>query len=500
MDESPVIKLEKINKTFPGVRALNDINFSLKKGEIHSIVGENGAGKSTLINIIIGVLNQDRGDIYINGKKQEHYSPSIARELGLGIVPQELNLFPDRSVAENIMLGVSKKKTKFPYISWSQIYKDARDVLKNIDSKINVRTKVSDFTIAYQQLVQIARAIAFGANILILDEPTASLTMHETENLFRLIENFKKEDKSIIFISHHLEEVKKISDRISVMRDGELITTMDNKDIDIEKIIKLMAGKKIKKVSNDRSDKKIKKECVLEIKDLTRINEFNKISFKVKKGEILGIAGLVGSGRTELAKCIFGETQPSSGKVLWFGKETRIISPNNAIEIGIGYVPEDRRNEGMFPLLSITENILMPLLQSMARFFGINNRKKENIANQYVEDLNIKTPSTKQQIKFLSGGNQQKVILARWLAKNVKLLILDEPTRGIDVNAKGEIHRLINELANNELAVIVISSELEEVINLSHRILVMHEGNLKGFLDAGNIVEEDILKVALGNN
>jgi len=499
MDEFPVIVLEKINKEFPGVKAVNNVSFLLNKGEVHALVGENGAGKSTLINIIIGLLKPDSGDIFINGVKQEHYSPFIARSLGIGIVPQELNLFPNKSVAENIFFGMIKSKTGFPYINWTQIYKQAKEAISKIGLNLDVRLKISNFTIAIQQLIQITRALAFGANILILDEPTASLTIQEIENLFRLIKNFKEEGKSIIFISHNLDEVKKISDRISIMRDGNLVCTANTKDITIDEIIKAMAGREIVNLKISHN-KRLDNRNVLTVKNLTRKKEFSNINFTVNEGEILGIAGLIGSGRTELAKCIFGETLPNSGEILWLGKKVKINSTNSAINLGLGYVPEDRRHEGIFPSLSVSENIMIPLYQSLVRLTGINHALKNKIAIKFIKELNIKTSSLNKQIRFLSGGNQQKVILARWLAKNVKLLILDEPTRGIDVNSKKEIHELIRNLADSGLAVIVISSELEEIINLSDRIMIMHEGKLKGFLKSGEIKPEDILKIALNNN
>jgi len=498
MDEL-AISLENINKSFPGVKALDNVSFLLKKGEVHALVGENGAGKSTLINIIIGVLKQDSGNILINGEKQEHYSPFDAKSLGIGIVPQELNLFPNRSVAENIFFGIQKDRRVFPHINWAKIYKEAKEAISKIGLDVDVRLKVSSFTIATQQLVQITRALACGANILILDEPTASLTSQEIENLFRLIKGFKEEKKSIIFISHNLDEVKRISDRISIMRDGNLICTRDTKDISIDEIITVMAGRKVVNSKISRS-RKLDNKNVLKVQNLTRKNEFNDISFTVDECEILGVAGLIGSGRTELANCIFGETLPHSGEILWFGEKVKINSTNRAINLGLGYVPEDRRHSGMFPSLSVSENMLITLYQSLVRFSGINHTLKNKIAGKFVKDLKIKTPLLSKQIKFLSGGNQQKVILARWLAKNVKLLILDEPTRGIDVNAKGEIYDLIRSLADSGVAVIVISSELEEVINLSDRIMIMHEGNLKGFLKPEEIKQEDILKVALSGD
>ena len=497
MEKLSALGVRNIHKSFPGVKALNDVSFRLNKGEIHALVGENGAGKSTLMNVIMGLLQPDSGEIYLDEKKVVIDSPQKALSLGIGIVPQELNLVPQCSVAENIFLGMEKLKCGLPLIDWDTIYYDAKNILQKIGVNIDVKAKVCNMSVAYQQLVQIARALAFGANILILDEPTACLTSQETEHLFEILNQFKKEGKSIIFISHHMEEIKKMSDKVSVMRDGNLIATMNMSDTNIDEIIKLMVGRDMEQKETSRR-KSSAGSCILRVESLGRKNEFQEISFSLKEGEILGIAGLVGAGRTEIVRAIFGATQPDTGCIYWKEKKVSISSPHQAIKLGMGYVPEERRKYGIFPLTSVSQNISMPILKRLVKWMSINHAAEKELTSRYIKELNIKTPSADKQIRLLSGGNQQKTILARWLAKGVKLLILDEPTRGIDVNAKGEIHELIRRLADKGLAVILISSELEEVIQLSDRIMVMHEGSAKGFLDSAYVTQEEILKVALG--
>jgi ABC-type sugar transport system ATPase subunit len=490
------LELKNISKSFPGVKALSDVNFTVEVGEIHALVGENGAGKSTLMNVIMGLLQPDSGDIYVGQKKVTIDSPLKALSYGIGIVPQELNLVPQLSVAENIFLGKEKRKKVFKNIDWKTTQEEAKKYLNYIGVELDVNSPVSELKSAYQQFVQIARALAFGANILILDEPTASLTVQEAQKLFKILFQLQNEGKSMIFISHHIEEIEQISTRISVMRDGHLISTVKNGEISTDEIINLMVGREFKQKIKNR--KRIERDnCILEVKNLSRKNEFNNISFELNEGEILGIAGLVGSGRTELVRSIFGETTPDEGDIFWNGAKVKINSPKKAIQLGIGYVPEERKNSGIFPILSVRENVSMPLLKAIRKGISIDKKIEKELAAKYIDELKVKTSSAEKQIRLLSGGNQQKVILARWLAKNVKVLILDEPTRGIDINAKAEIHDLIHQLANEGLSVIVISSELEEVINLSDRIMVMHEGNQKGFFSAEETTQGELLKGAL---
>jgi len=493
--DSQVLQLSDVKKSFSGIQVLHGVNFSLRKGEIHALVGENGAGKSTLMNIIMGIHQPDSGEIRVNGSKVVVDSPLAALSLGIGIVPQELNLVPKATVAENIFLGMERKRGRFS-INWRSMYQDAGKLLAQIGVGIDVRTKAEELSAAYQQLVQIARALAFGAQILILDEPTASLTFNEAERLFDILEQLKREGKSIIYISHRMEEIRRLSDRVSVMRDGNMIDTLNKGEFTTEDLICLMAGRELSESLFARNKTPSEKE-LLKVSNLSRKNEFTDISFSLYEGEILGIAGLVGSGRTELANCIFGVTTPDEGSIWWEGKAVNIQSPTDAIKLGIGYVPEERRKNGIFAIRSVGDNITMPILRSLTKWSGINKNKEIEVIHQYIAKLKIKTSSPEQFIGYLSGGNQQKAILARWLAKGVKMLILDEPTRGIDVHAKHEIHELIKSLADAGMSVLIISSELEEVIHLSDRIMVMHEGRMKGIFDSSQVAQETLLQAAL---
>ncbi len=489
-----ILEMKSIVKKFPGTLALNKVDFNLKEGEVMALIGENGAGKSTLMNVLMGVFPFDEGEIILRNKRIENKSPYEALQNGIGMVPQELNLVNDISIAENIFLGLHQKKNCL--IDWGETKEKAREILNKLNVDINPRLKVKDISSAYQQLVSIARTLVFGSSIIILDEPTAALTINETKHLFDNIRKLKAEGKSIIIITHHLEEVVELSDRVTIMRDGQLVKACHTKELTIDDMIYYMANQKVEKKAKEKRE--FTDEDYLEIKNFSRKNEFRNIDFKVKKGEILGVAGLIGSGRTELFSCIYGLTKKESGQIILEGKEVVINSPNEAIENSIGLVPEERRKLGMFPVLPIYENVMIPSYSKVKRMGIINFRLTKKATDIHIEKLRIKTPSNSTLIKNLSGGNQQKVILARWMEKKVKLLILDEPTRGIDVRAKGEIYQLIKEMADNGITVILISSEMEELIKVTDRIMVMHGGKLKGFVDVKDDLEsEDILKIAL---
>lgn len=497
MENTLVLETKNLTKTFPGVQALKNVNFSLRKAEIHALVGENGAGKSTLVNSIMGLVKPEAGKILLYGREVDIDSPQTALKLGIGIVPQELSLVPHLSVAENIFLGMERLRRRLRIIDWANTCKAAEKLLADMNASLDVRAQVGGMSVAHQQLVQIARALAFGAKILILDEPTACLTIQETERLFKILSDLRREGRSIIYISHRLEEIKQLCDVVSVMRDGNLVATRRVDQTSIDELVSLMVGREVSKNEGTIRERS-SGSCLLEVEGLGRKGEFSDISFSIKAGEILGVAGLVGAGRTELARCIFGQTVPDSGKVYWDGKRVVIKSPEQAIKLGIGYVPEERRRDGIFPLLSVRENITITRLSNLVKWIGINRVKEKALAMEFISGLNIKTPSDATPIRNLSGGNQQKAILGRWLARKVRLLILDEPTRGIDVNAKAEIHHLIRKLAAEGLAVMVISSELEELINLADRIMVMHEGKLKGIVPGPSATQEQLLRLALG--
>jgi len=493
-----ILEMKKISKAFPGTQALSNVDFELKPGEIHALIGENGAGKSTLMNILIGIHRFDEGEIFLNGKKIENHHPYEALMEGIGMVPQELNLVPEVSVAENIFLGNERKKSKTGIVDWKETSQQARELLGKLDVNIDVNQKLGNLSAAYQQLVSIARLLASGSNVLIMDEPTAALTSSETRSLFNSMRLLREEGKSIIFITHHLEEVKEICDRVTIMRDSRVVHKAKIDELTIDEMIFYMANRHIEKAV--KVVEKVSNEVFFEVKNFSRAKEFANISFNVRKGEILGIAGLVGSGRTELVRCIFGLTKKDAGKTLIEGKEIEITGAHVAIAHGIGYIPEERRKYGIFPDLTVSENMLMPSYSKFLSTGMIRYPSIDHECSHYVDELKIKTASNNTLIKNLSGGNQQKVIISRWMAKGIRMLILDEPTRGIDVNAKGEIHRLIKAMAKSGVTVIVISSELEEVINLSDRIMVMYEGQCKGFVDDLNgLLQEDILKIALQN-
>ncbi len=491
------LEVREICKHFPGVQALHNVNVALYTGGVHAIIGENGAGKSTLMNIIFGVIQPDSGQIFRNGESVTIHRPVDAQKIGIGIVPQELNLVPKLTVMENITLGMAPCKISHMMLDWAGIEHQANAALQQIGERIDPHTLVADLSTAQQQLVQIARALAFGAKILIFDEPTASLTLQETDSLFHIIHNFQQQGGSVFYISHRLEEIREIADRVTVLRDGQKVIELDARQTNLHEMVKYMVGREVKETKRaaifDPTDKKI----VLQVDQLSRREEFQNISFILHAGEILGIAGLVGAGRTELAKCLYGDTTPDSGAMTLYSQPVLYTSPQQAIQSRLAYVPEERRQLGLFPILSVTENMTMPILQHLYRFFRIDRKQEASYVLEYVQKLDIKAAHIRQQIQNLSGGNQQKVILARWLLTGCQILILDEPTRGIDVNAKAEIHHLLKELVQQGLAIIFISSELQEVIDIADRILIMHEGRLKGEVLAHATNQEEVLRIAL---
>lgn len=489
------MEAKSVTKTFPSVRALNAVNFNLKFEEIHALVGENGAGKSTLINVLMGLYHPDAGSLYISEKEVVFSSPHDAIKHGITVVPQELNLIPELSVAENIFMGAEKRCKYIRTINWKSIYRNAELLLASMGAKLDIHTKVGNLSVANQQFVQIARCLALNTKIMIFDEPTACLTIKEADRLLALIRRFKQEGKSIIYISHHLEEVIALADRTTVMRDGCVVEVLDRKQFEMQRIIKGMVGREVlsRKIYRGVHDTK----SVLNVRGLTRHNEFEDISFDVQRGEIFGIAGLVGAGRTELLTTIFGSRRPHSGEIFVKGEKIARMTPAKAIALGLGYVHEERRKYGIFPILSVRENITLTIIRRFFRHLHILRREQCAVAEEYKIRMNIKTASIETPIGTLSGGNQQKAILARWLATGVDILMLDEPTRGIDVSSKAEIHAMLRDLADRGYTILLVSSDLEEVINLCDNILVMHEGKMKGLLNDPNITQEQLLEVAI---
>ena len=485
--------MKEIVKQFPGTLALDKVDLNLKPGEIVALIGENGAGKSTLMNVLMGVYKKDGGTIYLNGEEIENNSPYDALQKGIGMVPQELNLVPDITIAENIFLGNHQKKGI--RMDWKATSARAREILERLNVDVDPDAKVSSISAAYQQLVSIARTIAVDSKVIILDEPTATLTTVEIEKLFDTVRILKNEGRSIIFITHHLDEVEEMADRVFVMRDGKLVKVSDIADISIEDMIYYMANERVKKI--ERVDRQVSDEVLMSIRGYTRGHEFKNVNMDVKKGEILGVAGLVGSGRTELFNCIYGNSKKDSGTLMYKGEEVEFKSPAEAIKAGIGLVPEERRADGMFAELPIFENVMLPSYDKIKTAGFIDFKKARERTLEEIDKLSIKTASERSKIKNLSGGNQQKVILGRWLEKDVEVLILDEPTRGIDVHAKTEIYDLIRQLSDNGVTTIIISSELDELIAIADRIVIMFEGVVKGeIVPDQDLKREEILKVA----
>jgi ribose transport system ATP-binding protein len=491
-----ILEMQNISKRFPGVRALNNVNFELRKGEVHVLLGENGAGKSTLIKVLTGANIPDEGTLIIEGKKTVIKNPIHAEQLGISAVYQEFNLIPYLDAGQNIFLG--KEITKGIALNKREMYQKSAKVLETLGAKINNRIPVNKLGVASQQMVEIAKALSSDAKILILDEPSAVLTEEEIERLFAVIKILTARGVAIIYISHRLEEIAKIGNRVTVLRDGEYIKTVnvENGKIDISNLIQLMVGRKL--------DEQFPKEVVtpgaelLKVVNLNRNGVLKNINLNLRAGEILGIAGLVGAGRTEVARAIFGADKIDSGEIYVDGKLVKIESPKNAIASKIGLAPEDRKTDGLVQLLPIDSNINLASMRRVCTKGVINKQKMNRITSELVTNLRVATPSLKQKVMNLSGGNQQKVVLAKWLASESKVLILDEPTRGIDVGAKVEVYQLMNELVKQGVGIIMISSELPELLAMSDRILVMHEGKITGELARKDASQEKILRLAAG--
>ena len=486
-----------ITKSFAGVHALRGVSLSLRAGEVHALLGENGAGKSTLIKVITGAEKADSGTLMVNGSLVQHNSPAAARAMGIAAVYQQPALFPDLTVEENIALALENPGL-WRRIDWRARRRQARELLERTGAEIAPERAVSDLSMPEQQLVEIAKAIGAHARILILDEPTASLTDREVERLFRVIGTLRGEGAGIIYISHRLDEVAVIADRVTVLRDGQTIATCNLCDVDRGELVRLMVGRDIHAIFPKR-DVPIG-AVALEVKGLgCRAAGIRDITFQVRRGEILGIAGLVGSGRTELAETLFGLTPADRGEIRLQDAEARIGSPAEAIRRRLGYLPEDRRQHGVVMEMPIAANASLANLDAVSRNGLIDNERERNLARQYVERLRIKAPSIYTETGSLSGGNQQKVAVARWLAINPEVMVLDEPTQGVDIGSKSEIHQIMGDLAEQGMAIVMISSELPEILGMSDRIAVMHAGTIAGILSRAEATQEKILALALGH-
>ena len=493
MSEDYVLELEHIRKEYPGVIALADVTLQLRRGEVLGLIGENGAGKSTLIKCCSGAVVPTSGKIRINGKEFDRMTPQLAAENGIAIIYQEFNNVKELSAAENLFLGRPIRKGVM--IDKKAMEQKAKEAFDQLHIKINPKELVKNLTVGYQQMIEIAKAVQQNAQVLIMDEPSAPLTTNEVKSMFEVVELLRKKGVSIIYISHRLEEIFYLSDRIEVIRDGEYVDTLITKEANVDQLISLMVGREMTQKFPPRPDCIDKSKVVLELKDVCGNGDRN-MSLKIHAGEVLGLGGLVGAGRTELAQVIFGSKPKESGQILLNGKEINPQSPREAIDLGIALVPEDRKRHGALLGISIKNNINMPTYKRISKFSVINSRVEKGTAEKYREEIKIKCPHINQLVKNLSGGNQQKVILGKWLAADSQLIIFDEPTRGIDVGAKFEIYKLINDLVEQGRSVLMISSEMEELIGMSDRIIVLAEGEMTGELSKEEFNADTIMTFA----
>jgi simple sugar transport system ATP-binding protein len=493
---APLLQMKNVSVAFPGVRALSNVDFEVKRGEVHALMGQNGAGKSTLIKALTGVNRMETGKIIFEGKEINPRSTKEAQQMGISTVYQEVNLIPYLSVAENIGLG--RQPMRFGQVDWKEMNKRAEKALARLNLRLDVTQQLSAYSIAIQQMVAIARAVDISARLLILDEPTSSLDEKEVAQLFTIIRKLKADGLGIVFITHFLDQVYEISDRITVLRNGELIGVYEAKSLSKLDLISAMVGKELADLENaskqkSSSQKTEKKEVFLTIRGMSKRNSIDTFDIDFSKGEVVGLAGLLGSGRTEMARLIFGVDRPDKGKMCFNSQDVMINSPQKAMEFDFGFCPEDRKIEGIIPNLTVRENIILALQAKRGWFRSFSRKKQIEIAERYIRELGIATPGTEQAVKNLSGGNQQKVILARWLASDPRFLILDEPTRGIDVGAKTEIQKLILRLCQEGMSILFISSELEEVVRCSHRVAVMRDRQKISELTDDQVNEQTII-------
>lgn len=497
MDSNNILEMQNIDKSFGGVHALKNIDFSVKRGEVHALIGENGAGKSTLMKILSGAVQADRGKIYINGEEVKINNPGDAQRHKVGIIYQEFTLVPSLSVAENIFLGELPMGKVKGVIAWKELREKARAALSKLDFSLNVELPVNELTVAYQQMVEITKAISKNVQLLILDEPTSVLAPHEIEKLFKVISILKQQGVTMIYISHKLEEIFRISDSITVLKDGSLVGTVKTGDVDRDTLIGMMIGRKLESMFPKRTS--AIGETIMEVKNISSAvsNKPYNCSLYVRQGEVVGLSGLVGSGRTELARCIFGADPIKSGEIILKGKPVSVTSPVKAVKHKLGLVPEDRKKHGVILSKSIRQNITMPNFKAISAYNVIKSAKEKSIVRELMRVINIKAQSEETNVGNLSGGNQQKVALAKWFCTNSDVVIFDEPTRGVDVGAKYEIYKLINQLAEQGKGIIIISSEMEEILGMCDRVYVLREGTIAGMVDKTDMGEGNIMKYAI---
>ena len=497
MSTTPLLSADLISKSYAGVRALSGVSFDVHPGEVHALVGENGAGKSTLIKVMTGAVAADSGTLTVAGQPVPVMNPATSRALGIAAIYQQPALFPHLTVAENIAFAL-EPGTRWRRIDWSRRRRDAADLLERVGAGLDADRLVDSLSMPEQQLVEIAKAVGAAASVLIMDEPTASLSEREVERLFEVVARLKSQQVGIIYISHRLEEILAIADRVTVLRDGSTVGTHTREGLQRSTLIKLMIGRELSAIF-PKSEVPLG-DVALALRGVTCTSAgVRDVSLEIRSGEIVGLAGLVGSGRTELAQTVFGLTPPDAGEVFVHGRPVEVRSPAGAIDAGIGYLPEDRKQHGVIPEMPVDQNVSLATLDGVARAGLIDRVRERSQAERYVGQLRIKTPSVASDVESLSGGNQQKVALARWLATSPKVLILDEPTQGVDVGSKSEIHALMQELARRGLAVLMISSELPEILGMSDRIAVMRGGTIAGVLSRDEATQERVLAMALGH-
>jgi ABC-type sugar transport system ATPase subunit len=493
--EQPLLEVRDISKRFPGVQALDQAHLDVNRGEVLALVGENGAGKSTMMKILSGVYQPDSGTILMDGQEVTPKDPVTARDdLGISIIYQEFNLALNLSVAENIYLG--RFPTRRGFVHFDRLYREAGDFLELLGANLDPRASVSRLTVAQRQMVEIAKAISYQAKLLIMDEPTAALTTRETETLFELARGLREKGVGIIFITHRLDEIFEIADRVTVLRDGKTVGTRPIGEADRGTVVRMMVGRDLSELFADKESQI--GGPLLEVQHLSTPDLLDDVSFELRQGEIVGLFGLLGAGRTDLARALFGVGPTPSGEVRLGGKRVTVRSPADATRVGLGYVPEDRKLHGLVLPMTVRENVTLAVLRELSQATVVRRPQERKMTDRFIEDLDIRTPSREQKVNNLSGGNQQKVVVAKWLASDPKVLILDEPTRGIDVGAKAEVHAIMAHLAEQGVGILMISSELPEVLAMSDRILVMHKGRITGEFTREQATKENVMMAATG--
>jgi ribose transport system ATP-binding protein len=498
MSLTPVIEMKGISKAFSGNRVLDQVDFQLLRGEIHALMGENGAGKSTLIKILTGIYERDAGKVFIKGKEVHFKNPKEAEQMGIAVIHQELNIIPYLTVYENMFLGKELTVGRFGITRDKEMKKKTKEYLDRLGIEIDPNTEAGNLSVGQQQMIEIARAVAANTEVLIMDEPTAALTDREIEALFKVIDSLKKQGVGIVYISHRMEEIFQICDRISVLRDGQFIDSKEVAKTNFDEIVKLMVGRQLGERFPERNIK-IGQER-FKVENLTSKGSFENISFSIHQGEIVGVAGLMGAGRSEIMQAIFGYRALDGGKMFIDGKEVTIKSPYEAIKAGIAFVTEDRKSQGLILDLSVRENLSITTLDKISNKSVVSSKTEISLVDEMIEKLHVKTSGREISVKSLSGGNQQKIVIGKWLGIHPKILILDEPTRGVDVGAKKEIYQLMNDLTKQGVSIIMVSSELPEILGMSDRVLVIHEGKLANVLNKSEATQENIMQSATGGN